>query len=329
MSSFGYEVFDSSCKISTREAYGKTLEYLGGKYPNVVVLDADLSSATKTNIFRKTFPERHINCGIAEANMTGIAAGLALSGFIPFISSFAMFATGRNYEQIRNSICYPHLNVKIAATHAGITVGEDGATHQCIEDIALMRVLPGMTIIVPCDDKETMQAVEAAINYYGPVYIRLGRPAIKKIYHTDPYKFELGKGIKLREGSDLTLIGTGLGVSISLAVSEILKTYNIQVDVINIHTIKPIDEDIILRSARKTRKVVTIEEHSTIGGLGDAVADIFVKSNPAKLLKIGINDTFGFSGPINDLLNSFHLNPYKIIENITSFFYFDIKSKKI
>ena len=311
--------------ISTRDAYGEALNLLANEVKNLVVLDADLSSATKTIKFREKYPDRHINCGIAEANMTGVAAGLALSGFIPVISSFAMFVTGRNYEQIRNSICYPHLNVKIIATHAGITVGEDGATHQCNEDIALMRAIPGMTVVVPCDKNETICLVRDAIqNYVGPVYIRLGRAPVRLIHKIFPDKdFKIGKGIKILEGNDITIIATGLGVSIAQDIYVLLREHGIYADVINIHTIKPIDNEIIISSAKKTRKVVTIEEHSIIGGLGDAVADILVKNNYAKLLKMGVNDYFGFSGDKDELLRKFVLHSHSMLRKIKDFFYMD------
>ena len=260
-------------KIATRESYGNALAECGAKYPNLVVLDADLAGATKTGVFLKAFPDRHIDCGIAECNMTGIAAGLATCGKIPFISSFAMFAAGRNFEQVRNSIGYPHLNVKIGATHAGITVGEDGATHQCNEDVALMRTIPGMTVIVPADDVEAKAAVEAAINYEGPVYLRFGRAAVPVINDNPDYKFEIGKGVVLREGKDVTIVASGICVAEALAAAEKLAADGVDAEVINIHTIKPLDEDLIVASAKKTGKVITVEEHSVIGGLGSAVCD--------------------------------------------------------
>lgn len=322
-----YSVFNENCKVSTREAYGRALEKLGEKYENLIVLDADLSTATKTNLFKKKFPNRHINCGIAEANMTGIAAGLSLSGYIPFMSSFAVFATGRNFEQIRNSICYSHLNVKIAATHAGLTVGEDGGTHQCLEDIAIMRALPKMIVVVPCDENETYMAVEAAIKYYGPVYIRLGRPAVQNITNFESYYFKLGKGVLLKEGKDITIVATGLGVSIALIVAKLLEKNNCSAEVINIHTVKPIDKMLILNSAKKTRKVVTIEEHSIIGGLGDAVASVLVKKNVAKLLKIGVRDIFGFSGTPEFLLDEYKLSPMEVFDKIKIFFNLNIRNE--
>ena len=271
-------------KIATRDSYGNALASLGREHENLVVLDADLAAATKTGIFKKEFPERHIDCGIAEANMIGIAAGLASTGKVPFCSSFAMFAAGRTFEQIRNSVGYPHLNVKIGATHAGISVGEDGATHQCNEDIALMRTIPGMTIINPSDDIEAKAAVKAAYEMEGPVYLRFGRLAVPVINDRDDYKFEIGKGVVLKEGTDLTLIATGLEVAESLAAAEKLEAEGISVEVINMHTIKPLDVDLVVRSAAKTGKVVTVEEHSIIGGLGSAVAEVIAEKQPAKLL---------------------------------------------
>ena len=260
-------------KIATRESYGNALVELGKKYENLVVLDADLAGATKTGVFKKAFPDRHIDCGIAECNMMGIAAGLSTTGKVPFASTFAMFASGRAYEQVRNSIGYPHLNVKIGATHAGISVGEDGATHQCNEDMALMRTIPGMVILNPSDDVEARAAVEAAYHHEGPVYLRFGRLAVPVINDRPDYKFEIGKGIVLRDGSDVTIIATGLCVSEALGAAEKLAADGISAQVINIHTIKPLDEELVVEAARKTGKVVTVEEHSIIGGLGGAVAE--------------------------------------------------------
>ena len=294
-------------KIATREAFGDALIELAKKHDDVVVLDADLAGATKTDKFKKEFPDRHIDCGIAEQNMIGIAAGLATCGKVPFASSFAMFAAGRAYEQVRNTIGYPHLNVKIGATHAGISVGEDGATHQCNEDIALMRTIPEMTIINPADAVEAFQAVQTAYEIDGPVYMRFGRLAAPVIYD-DSYKFELGKGVKLREGSQITIIATGLMVSSALEAADMLAKEAIDAEVINIHTIKPIDKDIILESAKKTGRVVTVEEHSIIGGLGDAVADVLSTYHPTELTKIGVNDMYGHSGPALDLLEEFRLD---------------------
>lgn len=294
-------------KIATRESYGNALAELGDKYENLYVLDADLAAATKTGIFKKKFPERFFDCGIAESNMMGVAAGLAATGKIPFASTFAMFAAGRAFEQVRNSIGYPHLNVKIGATHAGISVGEDGATHQCNEDIALMRTIPGMTIINPADDVEAKAAVEAAILHNGPVYMRFGRLAAPVFNDPETYKFELGKGIQLREGKDITIIATGLMVSEAIEAAKVLAEEGIDAGVVNIHTIKPIDADIIVKNAKETGLVLTVEEHSVIGGLGSAVADVLAEKNPCKLVKIGVNDDFGHSGPAVDLLKEFGL----------------------
>ncbi len=306
-------------KIATRESYGKALAELGKEYENLVVLDADLAGATKTEIFKKAFPDRHIDCGIAEADMMGIAAGLSTCGKIPFASSFAMFAAGRAYEQVRNSIGYPHLNVKIGATHAGISVGEDGATHQCCEDIALMRTIPGMVVISPCDDVEARAAVRAAAEYVGPVYLRFGRLAVPVINDEKTYRFEMGKGVVMREGADVTIVATGLCVSESLAAAGLLAADGIDAEVIDIHTIKPLDEELILHSAAKTGKVVTVEEHSVIGGLGSAVCDAVCGSLPTKVLKIGINDEYGVSGPAAELIKLFGLDSESIYKKIKSF----------
>ena len=306
-------------KIATRDSYGNALASLGREHENLVVLDADLAAATKTGIFKKEFPERHIDCGIAEANMIGIAAGLASTGKVPFCSSFAMFAAGRTIEQIRNSVGYPHLNVKIGATHAGISVGEDGATHQCNEDIALMRTIPGMTIINPSDDIEAKAAVKAAYEMEGPVYLRFGRLAVPVINDRDDYKFEIGKGVVLKEGTDLTLIATGLEVAESLAAAEKLEAEGISVEVINMHTIKPLDVDLVVRSAAKTGKVVTVEEHSIIGGLGSAVAEVLAEKQPAKLLRIGVEDRFGESGPALKLLEKYELDAAGIYKKVKAF----------
>ena len=306
-------------KIATRDSYGNALASLGREHENLVVLDADLAAATKTGIFKKEFPERHIDCGIAEANMIGIAAGLASTGKVPFCSSFAMFAAGRSFEQIRNSVGYPHLNVKIGATHAGISVGEDGATHQCNEDIALMRTIPGMTIINPSDDIEAKAAVKAAYEMEGPVYLRFGRLAVPVINDRDDYKFEIGKGVVLKEGTDLTLIATGLEVAESLAAAEKLEAEGISVEVINMHTIKPLDVDLVVRSAAKTGKVVTVEEHSIIGGLGSAVAEVLAEKQPAKLLRIGVEDRFGESGPALKLLEKYELDAAGIYKKVKAF----------
>ncbi len=294
-------------KKATRESYGEALAELADKYEDLIVLDADLAAATKTGIFKKAHPERFIDCGIAEANMMGVAAGLSTTGKKVFASSFAMFAAGRAYEIVRNSIGYPHLNVKIGATHAGISVGEDGATHQCNEDIALMRTIPGMTIICPADDVETKAAVEAALNFNGPVYMRFGRLAVENFNDKDNYKFEIGKGIELRDGKDLTIIATGLMVGEARKAAEILEAKGISARVINMHTIKPIDKDIICKAAKETGVIVTAEEHSVIGGLGSAVAEIVTECCPVPVIKVGVNDVFGHSGPAVDLLKEFGL----------------------
>ncbi len=303
-------------KKATRESYGEALAELGDKYENLYVLDADLAAATKTGIFKKKFPDRFFDCGIAEANMMGVAAGLATTGKIPFASSFAMFAAGRAFEIVRNSIGYPHLNVKIGATHAGISVGEDGATHQCNEDIALMRTIPGMVIINPADDVEARAAVEAAINYVGPVYMRFGRLAAPVFNNKETYTFELGKGIELCEGNDVTIIATGLMVSEAITASEILKAEGISARVINIHTIKPIDRDIITKAAKETGTIVTVEEHSVIGGLGSAVSEVVTETCPCRVVKIGVNDEFGHSGPAVDLLKEFGLCSDNIVKTV-------------
>lgn len=303
-------------KKATRESYGEALAELGEKYENLYVLDADLAAATKTGIFKKKYPDRFFDCGIAEANMMGVAAGLAACGKIPFASTFAMFAAGRAFEIVRNSIGYPHLNVKIGATHAGISVGEDGATHQCNEDIALMRTIPGMTIINPADDIEAKAAVEAAILHNGPVYMRFGRLAAPVFNNKETYKFELGKGVKLRDGADISIIATGLMVSEAIKAADILSAEGINADVINIHTIKPIDKDIITETAAKTGKVLTVEEHSIIGGLGSAVCDVLSETCPTKVVKIGVNDEFGHSGPAAKLLEQFGLCADNIIKTV-------------
>ena len=306
-------------KIATRESYGNALAELGATCPDLVVLDADLSGATKTGTFKKAFPERHINCGIAEGNMMTVAAGIATTGKVPFASSFAMFAAGRAFEQVRNSIGYPHLNVKIGATHAGISVGEDGATHQCNEDIALMRAIPGMVVINPADDIEAKAAVKAAYEYVGPVYLRFGRLAVPVINDNEDYKFEIGKGIVLREGKDVAIIATGLEVGESLAAAEMLAADGIDAKVINIHTIKPLDEGLVIAAAKETGKVVTVEEHSVIGGLGSAVADVLSEKAPTKMLKIGVNDTFGESGPAVALIKKYGLDAESIYKKVKEF----------
>ncbi|MBR1598046.1 MAG: transketolase family protein [Lachnospiraceae bacterium] len=295
-------------KIATRESYGNTLVELGREHDNVVVLDADLAAATKTNIFKKEFPERHIDCGIAESNMMGVAAGLSLTGKVPFASSFAMFAAGRAFEQVRNTIGYPKLNVKIGATHAGISVGEDGPTHQCNEDIALMRTIPNMVIINPSDDIEAAAAVRAAYEHVGPVYMRFGRLAIPVFNDTPDYRFELGKGVTLREGKDITIIATGLEVYHTLEAARLLEADGIDARVINIHTIKPIDKDIILKACKETKKIFTVEEHSIIGGLGSAVCDVVCEGAPTTVYKIGVRDRFCESGPAIELLHKYQLD---------------------
>ena len=300
-------------KIATRDSYGNALVELGKEHENLVVLDADLAAATKTGVFKKVFPERHIDCGIAECNMMGVAAGLATTGKV------AMFAAGRAFEQIRNSIGYPKLNVKIGATHAGISVGEDGATHQCNEDIALMRTIPGMVVINPSDDVEARVAVKAAYEHEGPVYLRFGRLAVPVINDREDYKFELGKGVVLREGKDITLIATGLPVAETLEAAEKLAADGIDAKVINIHTIKPLDEELIVEAAKETGKVVTIEEHSVIGGLGSAVCDVLSEKAPTKVLKIGINDTYGESGPAVELVKKYGLDAESIYKKIKEF----------
>ena len=303
-------------KIATRESYGNALVELGKEHEDLIVLDADLSGATKTGTFKKVFPERHINCGIAEGNMMSVAAGIATTGKVPFASSFAMFAAGRAFEQVRNSIGYPHLNVKIGATHAGISVGEDGATHQCNEDIALMRTIPGMVILNPSDDVEAKAAVKAAYEYEGPVYLRFGRFAVPVINDNEDYKFEIGKGVVLREGKDLTIIATGLEVAESLAAAEMLAADGIEAKVINIHTIKPLDEELVVAAAKETGKVVTVEEHSVIGGLGGAVCEVLSEKAPTKVLKIGMNDMYGESGPAKALLEKYGLDANGIYNKI-------------
>ena len=299
-------------KIATRESYGNALAALGDKY-DFVVLDADLAAATKTGVFKKKFPERFFDCGIAEGNMMSVAAGIATTGKTVFASSFAMFAAGRAFEQIRNSIGYPHLNVKIGATHAGITVGEDGATHQCFEDIALMRTIPGMVVISPADDVEAKAAVEFAINHYGPVYLRFGRMAVPVINDAD-YKFEMGKGVNLVDGTDVTFVANGVMVNIAMQAAEALKAEGISARVINIHTIKPIDKDIIIDAAKKTGAIVTAEEHNVIGGLGSAVAEVLCENAPVPMLRVGIEDKFGRSGKVPPLMEMYGLT----VENLVA-----------
>ena len=295
-------------KIATRQSYGEALVELGKEHDDLVVLDADLAGATKTGTFKKAFPERHIDCGIAECDMMGIAAGMATTGFVPFASTFAMFAAGRAYEQVRNSIGYPHLNVKIGATHAGISVGEDGATHQCLEDFALMRMIPGMTVVCPADDIEAKAVVKAAYEMQGPVYMRFGRAAVPVINDNPDYKFEIGKGIVLREGTDVSIIANGLCVASALEAAEKLAAEGVSAEVINMHTIKPLDSELVLATAKKTGKVVTVEEHSILGGLGGAVSEVLSESAPTPVLRIGVKDQFGESGPAGELLKKYQLD---------------------
>ena len=301
-------------KKATRESYGEALVMLAEKRPDLIVLDADLAAATKTGIYQKAHPDRFFDCGIAEADMMGVAAGIATTGKLVFASSFAMFAAGRAFEIVRNSICYPHLNVKIGATHAGISVGEDGASHQCNEDIALMRVLPGMTIINPADDVEAKAAVVAMADYVGPTYMRFGRLAVPIFNDPATYKFELGKGIQLRPGKDVTIIATGLMVAEAIEAGKALAEQGIDARVINIHTIKPIDRDIIIAAAKETGKIITVEEHSTIGGLGSAVAEVVTETVPVPVIKIGVDDRFGHSGPAPALLKEFGLSADNIVK---------------
>ena len=304
---------DVKC-IATRESYGNALKELAENgADNLVVLDADLSAATKTAIFKKAFPDRHINCGIAESNMMCVAAGLSTMGFVPFASSFAMFAAGRAFEQIRNSIGYPHLNVKIGATHAGISVGEDGASHQCCEDFALMRSIPGMVVICPADDVEAKQAVKAAYAHNGPVYLRFGRLAVP-VFHSEEYQFEIGKGELVKEGSDVTIIANGLMVAEAIDAGKELQAAGIDAEIINMATIKPLDAQLVVASARKTGKVITVEEHNIIGGLGEAVCAALSTECPVPVKRIGINDEFGHSGPAKDLLKQFGLSAENIVK---------------
>jgi transketolase len=300
-------------KVATRDAYGKALVELGEKNPNVVVLDADLAAATKTGAFKKAFPERFFDTGIAEGNMMGVAGGLATTGYTVFASSFAMFSAGRAFEQVRNTIGYPHLNVKIGATHAGISVGEDGASHQCCEDIALMRSIPGMVIINPADDIEARAAVFAAAEHDGPVYMRFGRLAVPRVFDED-YKFEIGKAVTLKEGTDVTIIATGLMVNEAIEASKVLEAEGISVELINMHTIKPLDKAAVVAAAKKTGCIVTAEEHNVIGGLGDAVCDAVCEEYPVPVVKVGVEDTFGKSGPAVDLLHIFGLDAANIVE---------------
>jgi transketolase len=303
-------------KVATRVSYGEALVELGAEHDDFVVLDADLAAATQTGRFKAAYPDRFFDAGIAECNLMGLAAGIAATGRTAFASSFAMFAAGRAYEQVRNSIGYPHLNVKIGATHAGISVGEDGATHQCLEDIALMRVIPGMTVVVPSDDVEARAVVRAAYELDGPVYMRFARLASPVINDSDTYKFEMGKGIVMREGTDVTIVACGLMVSEALDAAEALASEGISAEVINMHTVKPIDADLIVKSATKTGHVVTVEEHSVIGGLGSAVADVLCEQAPTPLVKIGVQDVFGESGPGAELLHVYGLDAAHIAETV-------------
>ena len=305
-------------KIATRDSYGNALKALGEKFDNLVVLDADLAGATKTSVFQKAFPERHFDCGIAEANMICVAAGLSTTGMVPFASSFAMFAAGRAFEQVRNSVGYPHLNVKIGATHGGISVGEDGASHQCCEDFALMRSIPGMTVICPADDVEAKAAVEAAYKMEGPVYLRFGRLAVP-VFHSEDYKFQIGKGEVLREGKDVAIIANGLLVYEAIVAGEELAKAGIDAMIINMPTIKPLDEELVIAAAKKCGKVITCEEHSVIGGLGEAVASCLAEKCPTALRRIGVNDEFGHSGPATDLLKQFGLSSENIVATAKDF----------
>ena len=302
-------------KIATREAYGKALLEFGAKNENIVVFDADLAEATKTCLFKKEFPERFFDCGIAENNMLSVAAGISTTGKIPFVSTFAMFAAGRSFEQIRNSIGYPHLNVKICATHAGISVGEDGATHQCNEDLALMRTIPGMVVMNPSDGVEARAAVEASINYEGPVYIRFGRLALP-IINDESYKLEIGKAVKLKDGCDVTIVASGMMVAEALEAREILATEGISASVINVHTIKPLDVDTIVNDAKITGAIVVSEEHNIIGGLGSAVAEAIGENYPVPVIRHGVNDVYGKSGPAKELIDYYSLNAKGIVEKV-------------
>ena len=294
-------------KKATRESFGEAVTALAAENPDIVVLDADLAEATKTCIFEKKYPERFIDCGIAEGNMIGIAAGLATCGKIPFAASFAMFSAGRAYEQVRNSVGYPHLNVKIAGSHAGISTGEDGATHQCCEDIALMRTIPGMVVVNPADHYEMLAAVKAAAQHNGPVYLRLGRLAVESVHNNDDYQFELGKGITLRDGKDITIAATGLMVGEAVKAAKSLEAQGIDARVIDIHTIKPLDEDLLVKAAQETGHIVTVEEHNVIGGLGEAVCACLSQRCPTPVTRIGVQDVYGHSGPALDLLQEFGL----------------------
>ncbi|EXG84012.1 transketolase, alpha subunit [Clostridium sp. ASBs410] len=307
-------------KKATRDSYGEALVELGNIHEDLLVLDADLASATKTAYFKKAFPDRHIDCGIAECNMMGVAAGLSLTGKIPFASSFAMFTAGRGFEQIRNSIGYPGLNVKIGATHGGISVGEDGATHQCNEDFALMRTIPGMVVICPSDDIETKAAVKAAYNHKGPVYLRFGRVPVPRVNQREDYHFEIGKGVVLKEGRDITVISNGILVNEVLEAEKVLAEKGLQAQIINIHTIKPLDKDLVIQSAKNTGKIAVVEEHSIIGGLGSAVCDALSENYPVPVLKIGVNDVYGRSGSARELLREHELDSESLANRILNFY---------
>ncbi len=306
-------------KIATRQSYGEALAELGAEYPNLVVLDADLAGATKTGIFKKAYPDRFIDCGIAEGNMMAIAAGLSTTGLIPFASTFAMFAAGRAYEQVRNSIGYPHLNVKIGATHAGISVGEDGASHQCLEDLALMRVIPGIVVMCPADDTEAKAAIRAAIEYEGPVYMRFGRAACPVIFDPETFKFEIGKGQIVREGKDVTIAANGIEVGYALEAAAELAKEGIEAEVLNICTIKPLDVELILSSVKKSGEIVTAEVHRIIGGLGGAVAELLSEKCPAPLYRIGVRDKFGESGPAGELIHKYELDGEGVYKQVKAF----------
>lgn len=301
-------------KIATRESYGETLAELGAEHENLVVLDADLAGATKTSIFKKAFPQRHIDCGIAEADMICVAAGMSTAGLVPFASTFAMFAAGRAFEQVRNSIGYPHLNVKIGATHGGISVGEDGASHQCCEDFALMRTIPGMVVMSPADDVEARAMVRAAYEHVGPVYMRFGRSAVPVVHDAETFTFQIGKGEVLREGSDVAIIANGLMVNEALNAAEELAKDGIHAMVIDMATIKPLDEELVLEAAEKCGKIITCEEHSVIGGLGEAVCGLLAQKRPTRVERIGVNDEFGRSGPAGELLKKFGLSAEHIVD---------------
>ena len=305
-------------KIATRDSYGNALKALGAEHENLVVLDADLAGATKTGTFQKAFPERHFDCGIAEANMINVAAGLSTMGFVPFAATFAMFAAGRAYEQVRNTIGYPHLNVKIGATHCGISVGEDGASHQCCEDFALMRTIPGMTVMCPSDDVEAQKMVKAAYEMNGPVYIRFGRAATP-VFHSEDYSFQIGKGEVLQEGTDVAIIATGIMVPEAIEAGKSLAEQGISAGVINMATIKPLDEELVLKAAKECGKIVTVEEHNIIGGLGEAVCGVVSENCPVPVKRIGVNDEFGHSGPAGELLKQFGLCAENIV-NVTKAF---------